>query len=93
MDKFSFDPKRVTYTRDGELQKFNFRNPNFTKAEIDKEADKQTQVTKDIVSDFISGSIGDFLSDSLPSVVIGIVALILVTLGLNAIVKNASSKG
>lgn len=93
MSKFSFDPKRVSYTRDGELQKFNFRNPNFTKAEIDKEADKQSQVNKDIVSDFIAGSVGDFLSDSLPSIVIGVIALILFTLGLNAVVKNSTSKG
>ena len=93
MSKFSFDPKRVNYTRDGELQKFNFRNPNFTKAEIDKEADKQSQVNKDIVSDFIAGSVSDFLSDSLPSIVIGVIALILFTLGLNAVVKNATTKG
>ncbi len=92
MDKFVFNPNRVAYTKDGELQKFNFRNPNYTKDEIDKESDKQSQVNKDIVSDFISGSIGDFLSDSLPSIVIGLIALILVTLGLNAIVKNSSGK-
>lgn len=92
MSQFNFDPSKtpVAYTRDGELQKFNPRNPYNVKADVEKESSKQQAVNKDLVSDFISGQVGDFLADSLPSVVIGIVALVLVTLALNAIIKKSS---